>query len=62
MKPHPKWMQRVLERPYSVKTPAGDHLYFSRKEEALAVSRSCRWLYSVFNIQARAWVPLGIVD
>ncbi len=61
-KPLPKWMLKVLERPYAVQTPAGDHLYFSRKEEAQAVSRSCRWAYSVFNIQARAWVGIGILD
>lgn len=61
-KPMPKWMLKVLERPYSVRTPAGDHLYFSRQAEAQAVSKSCRWVYAVFNIQARAWVPIGIID
>lgn len=61
-KPLPKWMLKVLERPYSVQTPAGDRLYFSQQDEAHAVSRACRWTYSVFLIDARAWVPVGIID
>lgn len=59
---HPKWVQKILERPYSVRTPSGDVLYFKSMAEAHEVSRSCRWVYAVFLTDVRAWVPVGIID
>lgn len=60
-KPLSKNILRILERPYCVTTPSGDHLYFSSQAEAHLVSNKCSWIYSVYNIQARSWVPIGII-
>jgi hypothetical protein len=60
-RPLPKNIQKILEKPYSVKLNCGDVLYFSRKEDAHAVSRSLGAVYSVFLLSVRAWVPVGII-
>lgn len=61
-KPISKAVAKILEKPYSVRTNAGDWLYFSNKEDAHKVSKSCRWTYYVFLISSRSWIPVGIID
>lgn len=60
MKPTLKWVAKVLERPFAVKTPKGEWLCFADKQEALAVSRCLSAVYYVFLTSTRSWVPVGI--
>ena len=65
MKPEkrqPLWVAKILDRPYAVTTPSGDLVRFRVQSEAHDVSRSMRWVYSVFLADSRSWVPVGIID
>ena len=60
-KPLPKNIQKILEKPYAVKTRGGEFLVFADRKEAIEVSYRMGWMYHIFLIKTRSWVPVGIM-